>query len=163
MRSERAEREIERLQPAITAAAVAFEQRWTLAALRRVDAGLHARLLRQHALWTAALAGDDVVEVVAQGEAMVRGWRAAVAAMIAEGEQDCACLVGRDTASGLVLAIGTSLAAADQVRQSVGPDAVFLTPDEVAGLLAGLGGFETLAAIKRAFPGATASAVSPSI
>ncbi|ACL60610.1 hypothetical protein [Methylobacterium nodulans] len=154
------ERRLARLVAEITAAASAYEARWTLAALHRVDAELHARLRRQIDLWLAASGSFDEDEIERQGGALVRGYRIAYARMGTEGVEDDAYLIGKDEASGLRIAIGDSPASADRVAE-LDPACAFFTPDEIAGLLHQLGGFRTIAAVKRAFPGALAQPWRP--
>jgi len=57
-------------------AALAFESRWTLAALNRVDADIYARLREQRALFDEAMGAGDADEIELHGAAMVRGYRA---------------------------------------------------------------------------------------
>ena len=156
--ADRFERRLVKLTREITAAAVVYEARWTLAALRRVDPGLGARLDRQIALWGEASREGDEEDVLEQGEALCRGYAKAYEIMGAAGVEDDAYHVGRD--DDLILAIGPSIASAERVREVLGESAVFLTPDEAAGLLRSLGGFETIAAIKRAWPGAVVERAS---
>lgn len=149
------ERALADLTTRVAAAATAFEARWTLAALFRVDPEIHRRMQRQIGLWhTAAKAGEEA-EVVAQGEALMRGYRRAVETMEAANEADDAYLIGKDEASGLVLAIGHQVAAADRVA-TLHPDAVWISPDEIAGILNSLDGFRFILEAKRHFPGAVA-------
>jgi hypothetical protein len=157
-----AERAIERQVAAVTAAAVAFEQRWTLAHLARVAPVLHGKLMAQVEHWNEAVRGDDPDEIDLQGEAMTRGWRAALVAMVAEGAPDSASMVGRDLTTGMVLVIGHQLAASEVAAQ-YGKDAVFATPDELAAILANVAGWKEIASIKRAFPGAVVTEVRDSL
>lgn len=153
--SSRFEARLQRLTTEITAAATAYEARWTLAALHRVDPDIHARLQRQISLWMEASRDGDEDEIVTQGEALVRGYRRAVEVMTTANESDDAYLVGKDQPSGLVIAIGHSTASADRVA-ALYPEAIFVTPDEIAGLLNSLDGFGAIATMKRAWPGAIA-------
>ena len=155
MSTSRFEKRLSELITAITAAATAYEARWTLAALYRVDPDIHGRLRRQIDLWTEASRQGEEDEIVLQGEALVRGYRRAFEILTASGAEDDVYLLGVDEASGLRIAIGHQVAAADRVA-ALHPDAVWISPDEVAGLLNSLGGFQTVLAIKRRFPGAVA-------
>jgi hypothetical protein len=130
-------------------AARAFEARWTTRRLKQIDPKLHARLQRQQELFqTALVTCDDDEELVAQGEAMIRGWAAATARM--EGQEDCSYLIGRDERSGLQVAISCQQSASDRVAEVHGVSTVFLTPDECATLLAAQ---REVLQIKNAFPG----------
>lgn len=160
--SARWERKLTELTKAITGAACAYEARWTLAALHRVDPDIHARMRRQTELWLEAARRGTEDEIVTQGEALVRGYRRAVEVMSAAGESDDSYWIGRDEASGLVIAIGHQVAAADRVV-ALHPDAAFFTPDELAGLLNSLDGFRAIAEMKRLFPGAVALPQRPAL
>jgi hypothetical protein len=148
------ERRLAELTKRITDAATAFEKRWTLAALRRVNPDIAGRLGKQIDLWHAAVKLNDVGAIEKQGEAMVRGYRKAAEVLTDAQEPDDAYLVGQGS-TGLRLVIGHSPAQADAE-----PGAIFFTPDELAELLPTFGGeaFQALLKIKRAFPGALALA-----
>jgi hypothetical protein len=139
---------------AVAEAAVTFESRWTLAALKRVDADLHRRLLEQRDLYDAAMVTGSYDEIETQGAAMARGYYAVARAMEAASEADDAYMIGRDPRSGFTVAIGEQKAAADRVRQLHGATVVWTTPDEVAAIFANIEAFKPIAAIKRMFPGA---------
>lgn len=154
--SDRFERRLHALTADITAAAVAYEARWTLASLFRTSSDIAGKLNRQIVLWNAAARDGDHDEIELQGRALIRGYRKASEIMSASGAEDDAYTIGKDEASGLTLAIGHQIASAEHVAQKYGPDVVFLTPDEVAGLLNSLNGFAAIASMKRAWPGAVA-------
>lgn len=154
--SDRVERRLAALTADITAAATAYEARWTLAALHRVDPDISSRLRRQIGLWNDATRSEDFEQVDLQGAALIRGYRKAVEVMTMSGAADDAYQIGKDEASGLTLAIGHQIASAEHVGVMHGPDVVFITPDEIAGLLNSLDGFAAIAAMKRAWPGAVA-------
>ena len=149
------ERKLHKLASDITSAATAYEARWTLAALHRVDPDIHGRLRRQIDLWLEASRHGDEDEIVTQGEALVRGYRRAVEIMVGAGAADDAYILGADEASGLRVAIGDQVAAADRVA-ALHPGTIWLSTDEVAGLLNSLDGFAAIAAMKRAWPAAVA-------
>jgi hypothetical protein len=132
--------------------AAAFESRWTRRALQRVDPDLSQRLDEQCELFAAALLSDDEDEIVLQGEAMTRGWRAAYARMSAERtESDDAYLLGEDPASGTRVAISAQRSSAERVRELYGDEVIFLTPDEVAAMAAPL---HPVGTVKALWPGA---------
>ena len=99
---------------AVTDAAVAFEARWTLAALKRVDPDIHRRLVEQRSRFNEACLTGTAADVELHGAAMVRGWRAAVRTLEQVAEPVGAYLVGE--ADGLRLAIGHQKAAARRKR-----------------------------------------------
>lgn len=138
----------------VSRAACAFEARWTFGALRRVDATLAQRLDEQRSLWDAACITGSDDDVALHGAAMCRGWAAGVRACEAAGLADDAYQLGRDAASGLVVAIGDQRAAADRVREIHGERVVWVTPDECARMLASIESFKFVGAVKQFFPGA---------
>jgi hypothetical protein len=152
------ERKLATLTGDITEAAAAFEARWTLAGLRRTNPGIGERLVAQVELWHAAAAGGSAEAIEAQGMALVRGYRKAVEIM-STVEPD-AYVVGKCQETGFTVVIGHCPATAKHAADAEGKDAVWLTPDEVANLLPKLSGFQTIAEIKRAFPGALCLAAS---
>lgn len=131
------------------AAAAAFESRWTLRALRRVDAELYEAVCDQRSLFHEALITGEDAAVREHGEAMCRGWAAAVRRLEEAAEPDDAFLLGQDTRTGLKVAISDQRAASARVRELHGERVCFLTPDEVAAMFAGLQG---VAAVKALWP-----------
>lgn len=136
----------------VSNAALAFEQRWTMAALKRVSPDLSRRLFEQRGLFDQSLITGTADEIETQGSAMCRGYVAAVRAL--EGEPDDAYVIGKCPRTGFTVAIGQQKAAADRVREVHGERVVWVTPDEVASLLNSVEAFKPIAAIKRLFPGA---------
>ncbi len=136
---------------AVSSAAKAFESRWSLQSLRVLDPELHARLEAQQSLWHEAMVTGSAGDVREQTDAMCRGWRAVTERMEKAGAPDDAYLLGTCPKTGLRVAIGDQTAAMDRVREIHGQKVVWMTPNEVATLLAGT---QAIAAIKQAFPGA---------
>jgi hypothetical protein len=122
----------------VSDAAAPFESRWTLRALQRLDAELHDRLLDQQGLYHHALITGTPDDVEEQSAAMCRGWAAATRAMEAGGVSDDAYLLGLHAATGTRVAIGDQKHAIARVRDLHGDQVVWITPDEVAALIAGL-------------------------
>lgn len=69
-------------------AAVAFEARWTYAALRRAAPDLAERLNRQTALWWDARPTDDSERIIRMAQAMVRGYSLCTKAMEDQNHPD---------------------------------------------------------------------------
>jgi hypothetical protein len=136
---------------AVSEAARHFESRWTLRSLWRIDPALHERLRRQIAKWDQALVTGTDEELEEQTAAMCRGWRAVARRMEEADIPDDAYLMGVCPKTGLRVAIGDQLAAMDRVRELHGDEVVWLTPAEVATMLAGA---QALASVKALFPGA---------
>ncbi|MEG9883736.1 MAG: hypothetical protein V6Z86_03785 [Hyphomicrobiales bacterium] len=131
--------------------AEAFESRWTLAALKRVDADLHRRFNEQQGLYHEALITGSDHEVEEQAAAMCRGWAAIARAMEAAGTEDDAYLLGFHGTTGAKVAIGEQKHAIARVRELHGDKVIWITPDEVAALV---GGMELLKVAKGVFPDA---------
>ena len=142
---------IPRVMGQVAKAAEAFESRWTLAALKRVDADLHRIFNEQQGLYHQALITGSDQEVEEQAAAMCRGWAAVARAMEAAGTEDDAYLLGFHGATGTRVAIGEQKHAIARVRELHGDKVIWVTPDEVAALV---GGMELLKAAKGVFPDA---------
>jgi hypothetical protein len=138
----------------VSTAALALERRWTMAALKRVDANLHRRLLEQRGLFDRATITGTADEIEVQGSAMCRGYAIAVTALEAAGAPDDAYVIGKCSRTGFTVAIGEQKAAAERVREVHGERVVWVTPDEVASMLNAIEAFKPIATIKRMFPGA---------
>jgi hypothetical protein len=133
-------------------AALPFEARWTEAALRRIDPGLHDRFRKQRELFNTFLENGTIDEVVKQGAAMVRGYVAVVAAMEAAGAPDDAYQIGRGPA-GLIIAIGPKPCCA-RLLELHGNAVPWFSPDEIAAIIEMDARFKKIVDVKRAFPGA---------
>src|SRR6187402_1522734 len=128
----------------ISEAAQAFEMRWTMLTLQRVDADLAARLADQRNLWVEAVIRGARIDVDRQGAAMVRGYVAAAAALEAADVPDEAYQVGRDPRSGIVVAIGAQKAAGERAREAYGDKVIHITPDEIAALFGQIEALRTI-------------------
>lgn len=131
-----------------------LESRWTYATLRRVDPDVARRLHDQRNLFVEACVTGMARDVVDHGEALCRGYAVAVRILEDAGEADDAYQLGHDLVTGLKVAIGAQRAALNRIRQVHGEDVIWLTPDEVARMLAGIETFKTIGAVKKMFPGA---------
>lgn len=138
----------------VSAAATPFESRWTWLALRRVDDQLGRRLHEQRGLFDQACVTGSVEEVETHGAAMCRGYAAAVRALEGASEPDDAYQLGQDPVSGMKVAVGVQRAAVERVRTVHGSDVIWITPDEVATMLASVEAFKFVGAVKQLFPGA---------
>jgi len=143
---------VEQMMQKIGEHASRYESRWTLTALRRVDPDLHEAVEDQRGMFhQAVLTGEDDEAIKEQGEAMCRGWQAAIAKMEQSSAPEDAIMLGQDFKTGTIVAIGNQKAAMGRVIELHGTNAVFLTPDEVAAMFAGLQG---VAQVKALWPGA---------
>jgi hypothetical protein len=128
-----------------------FLGRWRLSSLAAVDPELYERLKEQRTLFDVALFGSEPRETQSQAEATVRGWKAACALMDGLSAPDDAFQYGTDPTTGTVVAIGIRPPSDGRLQLKKGQRVIFVTPDEVAKLVAGAG---LLASIKHAFPDA---------
>ena len=128
-----------------------FTGRWRLSSLQRVDPELYARLMEQVALYDSALFGSKTAETRLQADATLRGWKAAKARMEAVAAPDDAFQYGTDQTSGCVVAIGIRPPSESRLQLRDGHRVIFVTPDEVAKLVAA---HELLCEVKRSFPAA---------
>lgn len=136
----------------VSKAAAGFESRWTGLALQRVDQSLAKRLHEQRQLFDEACIAGSEDEVEEQGAAMCRGYAAAVRALVNADVPDDAYMLGCDPASGLKVAVGLQKAALARVRELHGQDVTWVTPDEVAVLMASVEAFKFVGAVRQFFP-----------
>jgi hypothetical protein len=152
---------IRRWQGAVAEAALPFESRWTLAALKRVNAGIHRRLFDQRGLFDQMLVTGTSEEIELHGAALCRGYAIAIQTLERAAEPDDAYMLGQDTRTGFRIAIGQQKAAARRVCELHGNTVIWMTPDEVATTIANIEAFKPINAIKRLFPGAEVIEVRP--
>jgi hypothetical protein len=138
----------------VTKASNAFEARWTMLALKRVDNELYEALQEQQGLYYEATVQGSEDDIKAHAEALVRGYAAAVVTMEQAEHPDDAYLVGRH--NGMVVVISEHKAVQNKLVElaSTGERAVLMSPDEVALLMGSMQGLSMISAIKQLFPGA---------
>lgn len=139
----------------VAPAETAFRSRWRMSTLEKSNKDLHDAVVEQMQLHDAALIAGSDDEVRIQSEAMVRGWRAACSALEAPLQPDDAYFEGHfegwDMTTGLRVVIGQHKASLARVQAKDGRRVIFMTPDEVATLVAG---HNLIAETKVAFPDA---------
>ena len=150
----RAEKVLRHWISEVSAAALPFERRWTWLALRRVDDGLGRKLFEQRGLFDEACITGSVDDIETHGGAMCRGYAAAVRALEAAEAPDDSYMLGQCPQSGFRVAVGQQKAALDRVREIAGNEVVWITPDEVAVLMASVESFKFAGVVKQMFPGA---------
>lgn len=129
----------------------AFRSRWRLSTLQRIDVELHQALVEQIELYNAALVTGSDSEAREHAAAMVRGWRAACAALEAPLQDDDAYFVGIDYHTGLRVVIGEHRESVGRVQVRDDRKVIFMTPDELAIMV---GGLQIIAEAKTIFPDA---------
>jgi hypothetical protein len=140
---------LRRWPPRVTEAALAFEARWTRNTLRRVDPDLADRFDRQTRLYLEAVEDGTAEQIETHGAGLCRAYAVCAARLQDARADDDAYLIGQ--ADDVTVAIGDARAAIDRVKEKFGRDVVFVTPDEVAEMLAKL---PALSEVKRVFSGA---------
>lgn len=138
----------------VTEAASAFEARWTMLTLKRVDPDLFKALREQIELYYQATVHGNPADASRHGKGLARGYAAAVHVMEENQVEDDAYLVGRH--NGLVVFISDQKAVQERVSDYAvtGERAILMSPDEVAMLFSSIEGLGAIAAIKQLFPGA---------
>jgi hypothetical protein len=137
-----------------SAAAAAFERRWTLLALRRVNRELAARLQQQRELFDKMCSAGTAYQIEVQGAALCRGYLVSTKALEAAAEPDDAYMLGLDPTSGLKVAIGHQRAAVERIVEVHGQRTCWVSPDEIAVMMASVEQFKKIAEVKQSFPGA---------
>ena len=137
-----------------SAAAAAFERRWTLLALRRVNRELAARLQQQRELFDKMCSAGTAYQIEVQGAALCRGYLVSTKAVEAAAEPDDAYMLGLDPTSGLKVAIGHQRAAVERIVEVHGQRTCWVSPDEIAVMMASVEQFKKIAEVKQSFPGA---------
>ena len=142
----------------VAPAEAAFRSRWRMSTLKRIDPELHQALSEQIDLYCSSLVTGSDAETREQSQAMVRGWRAACAALETPLQPDDAYLVGFDGVSGLRVVISDSKQSIARVQVVDGQRVVMVSPDEVAKMIAGL---NLIAEAKSCFPDAEVISIYP--
>lgn len=153
-RLERDDRALRKWHGETAQAAAAFEGRWTWLTLRRVDPDIGERLWDQRGRFSRACVTGTADEIEQEGAALCRGYAIAAAKMLEVNAEDDAYSIGRCPITGTTVAISYTRSVLPRVRELFGGDVVWMTPDEIATLVADAKQFKTVAAIKRRFPGA---------
>lgn len=116
----------------------AFRSRWRLSTLERANADLHRMLVDQIGLYNAALVTGTATDAREHAAAMVRGWRAACAALESPLLPDDSYQVGYDSFAGIRVVIADQRTSVGRAQSLNGERVVIVTPDEVATMIAGM-------------------------
>jgi len=135
-------------------AALAFESRWTWLSLRRFDPDLGERLFDQRQRFNRACVTGTVKDIEEEGAALCRDYALAAATLQAVNADDDAYIIGRCPTTGTTVAIGRNRAVVARVHELFGGEVIWVTPDEIATLMATPSQFRAVAEVKRLFPGA---------
>lgn len=158
-----AEREAQEWNAKISHLAERFEARWLHITLEQLDVDLAEALTDQKRRYAKAATTGTATEIREEGAALCRGYQVAGEALEAAQAADSAYLVGRCEQTGTVIAIGHSPASVARVRELYGEGAIWMSPDEVATMIAlAPAGLQTLGRVKVVFPGANLTEVRSS-
>jgi len=139
----------------VNAIADQFHARWTWAALSRVNPDLYRRMFDQVQIYDSrCVIEENWSELEAIAQATVRGYTLAIKTMVEAQVDDDAYLLGIDRTTGLRVVIRNRHGAMPPAE----PEAVSLTPDEVASLLAAS---RAILSVKEIFPGAVINGLEP--
>lgn len=119
------------LQKASEAAAL-FESRWTMNALLREAPDLHEAIEDQLSMFHESLVTGEDKDIIEHGEAMCRGWAAAIVAMEKSGIAIDALHIGQF--GDVTIVVGRQQKAPQWFREQYGDEVVWLTPREVAAM-----------------------------
>ena len=134
----------------VGAARERFQSRYTMGRLKSLDPELHANLTEQDDEFTlVAVTEENPTEVIEFGESTIRGWQLALERMEALGEPVGVFHVGLCPKTGTAVVISDDKRSLERMREQY-PEAVHMSPDEVATLVGGLG---AVADVKRKFNG----------
>jgi hypothetical protein len=155
----RTDRTVQHWWKEVSDAAQAFEARWMMLSLQRVDPELAMALQEERDAFDQATIVGSSNEVENLGASVCRGLAAATKAMESAGAAETAYMLGADPATGFKLAIGMNKGSAGRVRQMHGEDYTFHTPDELAAILGtriadGDRQVDFMVSVKTLFPGA---------
>jgi hypothetical protein len=139
----------EKMLERVSRAAALFEARWTMGALLRAEPDLHEAIEDQLGRFHESLVTGQDKEIVTHGEAMCRGWAAAIIAMEKSGIAEDAVHIGEF--GDVIVAIGRAQRCPEWLRERYGEGLTYLRPREVAAMY-----FQVRAAqeVKRLWPDA---------
>jgi hypothetical protein len=92
---------------------------------------------------------------------LCRGYEKAVCVLEEAMEEEDAFIVGKDPRTGFTVAIGAYKASAELMKELYGDDVIWVSPDEVAAVMANLNALNIVIKINHIFPGAEISQCVP--
>lgn len=143
--------------PLVSEAALAFERRWTLRALRQHNPKLADQFEAQIGRFDTAMNSGTSMEVETEGARLCRAYGLIASELAKANVPDDAYLIGRHSTGKtdfLMVAISATPEARDRARELYGEGVLWFSPDEVATVIALDLRAKKVADIKRAFPGA---------
>lgn len=145
--------------PRVAEAALGFEARWTVRALRRHNPELAATFEGVIERYRHAMVGGTPGEIEAEASLMCRAYAAVSTELVSAKVPNDAYQIGRDSKSGMTIAIGEAPTQAALVQELHGPGVAWFSPDEIATMIALNDKLNKIAQVKARFPGAEISDV----
>jgi hypothetical protein len=160
----RIDRTIQHWHAEVQRAALTFESRWTILALKRHDPELAEKVHDQRNLFTEACIRGAPEDIEMHGESMLKGYLIASKALEAAQVHDDAYQIGECPNTGTRVVIGPCKGSLTRVRELHDSNdalekAIHLTPDEVATLFGSIEALKRLAQVKRQWPGVEVTGV----
>jgi hypothetical protein len=143
--------------PKVNEAALAFEARWTRLALRSFNPKYADALEQALEQFDTAMSSGTSTEIENAGTRLCRAYAVISAELASRGVPDDAYMIGR--AGNTEIIIASTPAAAEHARQNGHRFATWLSPDEIAALMALDERAKKIAACKAAFPGAEIASI----
>src|SRR6266550_1584675 len=136
-----------------------FEGRWMMLSLCRVNEELYNNLMDQIDIFDDVSITGTAEDIEEHGEATLRGFEVATKVMEKSALEDDAYVMGQCHLTGLKIAIGSAKGSTKRIREIHGQDVVFISPDEIATMIAMKGECESkviafIHETKKLFPGA---------
>lgn len=153
------DRAVQRMWQKVLEARAKFEGRWMMLSLHRVDEELYKNLMEQNDIFDEVTITGSPEDVEEHGEATIRGYEIAIKRMEKSEIEDDSYVMGCCPMTGLKIAIGSKRGSTKRIREVYGQDVVFISPDEVATIIAMKGECESkviafIHETKKLFPGA---------
>jgi hypothetical protein len=138
----------------VAQAALTFEGRWTMLALRRLDPVLADRLGEQVGRFHRVCVVGQPGAIARHGEATVKGYAEAGQRLEQAEVPDDAYQIGRCPRTGTMIVVGERKAVLERAQALYGPNVIHFTADELATLVGSVQALKDIAAIKLKWPGA---------
>jgi len=159
MNIKRADRVVEKMWQRVNDVKAKFEGRWMMLSLNRVDPVLYQNLYEQICIFDDISITGSPEDIEEHGEATIRGFEIAIKTMEKSEIVDDSYMMGCCPMTGFKIAIGSAKGSTKRVREVYGQDVVFISPDELATIVATKGECESkviafIHETKKLFPGA---------
>jgi len=159
MNIRKTDRAVQKMWEKVLEVRARFEGRWMMLSLHRVDPELYKNLMEQNDIFDDVSITGSVEDVEEHGNATIRGYEIAIKRMEKSEVEDDSYILGQCYLTGLKIAIGSAKGSTKRIREVYGQDVIFISPDEVASIIAMKGECESkviafIHETKKLFPGA---------